>query len=371
MNPCSICSEHVESSLAIRHSVCQHCSHADCLIQAYGQEKPDYKNCVKCLGIEVEIQSADSSSDWPQIGNGSFREPHTTDGIDYVLNPGTRRTSVFSGIGALFKKNDKDPFALLNARKPLRDIMVEHEIGLDHMLRDGVKISNFLSNGYSLKDLKQFEYVSKMGPARALKTLCIGLGMNANHLRLYPELLPFDEVQKTTQLTKEDIPTLLGLCFIDDSLLQCEGDFNWTARDCVNFGITMDDLVDYGLQYKHQYETLMSALTQKEAAAAAKKMGVTKQHLAQLIDLDAMFAEQEAQAQAEAQAQVQWEMHQQQQQQQQRKIAHEIRPLRKQPEFVQEVEEESGETIILKKPQGPKLYEQRMKARMIQHGVRK
>jgi hypothetical protein len=67
--------------------------------------------------------------------------------------------------------------------------------------------------------------------------------------------------------------------------LQCAGDENWTARDCVRLGLRMDDLCDFGMVGVQQYEDLMVGLSKPDAVAAERELQVTAEHIGALVDL--------------------------------------------------------------------------------------
>jgi len=233
-----------------------------------------------------------------------FPEPHTDDGIDFVLYPGTKEQpgGVFSKVAGLlpFKKSAvpvkpaEKVEPLLNKHVPIQTIIRKHKLGLDHALKEGVMIEDFLANGYRLKDLAEYEYISQEGTRRALVTLTSGLGLCANHLRDYSHLLPIKEVRDVTGLETSEICTVLGLEFPEDKPLECFGDTEWNLRDCVALGLTMSDLFEFGLQSKQQYGDLMLRMSKSEIVKAEAALEATEEQVASLIDLKALQLEEEA-----------------------------------------------------------------------------
>ena len=288
MATCPVCSLVAEQSFSITAEKCNHSFHVDCAGPNIDQF---YDYCPSCssstVGGLLPQQKVSSS------------EPHTTDGIDYVLHPGSKKqnsvilngiSSGLSSMVSLVMKNKpqgtkmvESPLELLKKRVPIKQIMAKHGYGLDHMLKEGVDIDDFLSNGYKWDDLMSFEYISQEGPTRSLQTFTNGLNLTASHLKLYPDRLPVEKFKKVTGISTAEFNSLLGLYFKDDGPLCCDGiDYQWTAKDCVKFGLTMSDLISFGLQWIEQYQDLMSGLSRGEQAQAEKALGVKVQDLQSL-----------------------------------------------------------------------------------------
>jgi len=285
MSLCSQCSQVAEESLSIRHRTCNHMTHVDCL-----SEPINYKLCKSCIAGEKAAPST-IGGQAPAV----FTEPHTTDGHNYILFPGKKpTTSVLKSLGSLLSsakvpvenvKTSQNPEFLLNNRVPVEAIMKQNKLGLDHFLKAGIVIDDFLKNQYDWNDLCKFEYVQK-GGKRALQTLAVGLSVDANHLRDYGDQLPAAAICQHLKMEPADFFKELGLEFSINGPLMCNGDDNWTARDCVALGLSIDDLLELGLQYKQQYADLMVGLTTQQAAAAEKKLKTKLEHLQQLVDAD-------------------------------------------------------------------------------------
>jgi hypothetical protein len=306
MATCPVCSLVAEQSFSITAEKCNHSFHVDCAGPNVDQF---YDYCPSCSSSTVGV----GGSLPPQKVSS---EPHTTDGIDYVLHPGSKKQNsvILSGISSglssmvnLVMKNKspqsqgakvvESPLELLKKRVPIKQIMAKHGYGLDHMLKEGVDIDDFLSNGYKWDDLMSFEYISQEGTTRSLQTFTNGLNLTASHMKLYPDRLPIDKFKKTTGISNAEFNSLLGLYFKDDGPLCCDGiDYQWTAKDCVKFGLTMSDLISFGLQWIEQYQDLMSGLSKGEQAQAEKALGV------QIHDLESLrsIAEEEQRQALEA-----------------------------------------------------------------------
>lgn len=305
MSDCSVCGKMAQPSLSIRHRVCGHSTHTDCMTGT-----PNFKHCAACLAPQED------NSLRPAGANRVEREPHLADGIDYVNNPGQKKTTslISASVGlvksALGRGQDKKkphkptPEEVLRMRVPVGDIMSRHKYGMDHMLRDGVTIDDFIINGYTLDDLVKFEYMNGSKPRKALNCLTNGLGLTANHLRDYPDELPIEQFKKITQIAPEEFCTRLGMEFPEDSGLVCFGDNNWNAMDVVRFGLTMDDLMDdFGMYAVEQYMDLLDGVPARLRTKAEEGLKIDhEKHGSKLINL-AQIAEEEERAEMERIAQ--------------------------------------------------------------------
>lgn len=288
---CQVCGKVAEPAYSLTFTGCPHTAHGDCC-----EDLETYSKCPVCAG---------------KVGAPTLLEPHTDDGIDYVMNPGTKQApSVISKVASyvpFIGKKQPPPSAapptveaLLKKRIPIQTIISDHGLGLDHALKEGVMIDDYLVNGYSLGDLAHYEYIYKHGPRRALTALTTGLGLCANHLRDYPHLIPLKELQERTGLETSEMCTVLGLEFPDEASLHCFGDTRWNAKDCVSLGLKIDDLVDFGLKYTQQWADLMKGLSTKDIIKAEKQLDATEEQIAKLIDLDALQEEEDARIRREA-----------------------------------------------------------------------
>lgn len=288
MSKCSVCFKDAEKAYSIDHRVCGHRTHADCM--PVGESK-NFKLCAQCDTNAASLTMPAATS-----------EPHTKDGIEYWKFPGPRKEltsgtttgrSILSAIVSPFRSSSAatasnvkaapdTPLELLRKQVPIPTIIAHHGYGLDHMLRDGIVMDDFLANGYSWPDLCHFEYISKLGQFRCLETLTRGLYLDANHLRDNPDRLPFAQIKAQTGMQTSALCSRLGLQFAANGPLHCKGDTEWNAEHCVQFGLTMEDLMDFGLNRPEHYVDLMKGLTRNEAAQAEKALGVTLEHLAEI-----------------------------------------------------------------------------------------
>lgn len=287
---CSRCGEPGKLVFGITHDKCGHYTHTVC-----AKDDIDFDWCSEAcrLGEPITVPKGSAGG-----------EPRLNDGVDYVKYPGQKqaKNKVLGLVTGLISKKPvtevATPLELLNKRTPITQIMSKHGYGLDHMLRDGIIMNDFLKNGYSLEDVAIFEDVSKEGPDRALETLTSGLDLTANHLRDYPAKLSLSRLMELTG-TKGDpvglLHTHLGLEFpFEDQGLECFGDPNWNASHCTKLlGLSMDDLIDMGLQTVEQYQALMYGLTPQQAAKAEKALKCTSEHINSLVHLAAQAQKQE------------------------------------------------------------------------------
>jgi hypothetical protein len=286
MANCPVCSLIAEPNYSITGDICKHTFHVDCAGPSI-----NYDHCPACL-----------NKDQKQSIGTLFSEPHTLDGIDYVIFPGEKkkdsilRNGISSVVSIMSRTKDKKtetPFDLLKKRIPVETIMKKYGYGLDHMLKEGVDIDDFLSNGYKWNDLILFEDISKNGPNRSLQTFTNGLNLNASHLKTYSDWIPIDKFRKLTQISGSQFNTLLGLRFEEDGPLSCHGmDFNWDAKDCVKLGLKMSDLLAIGMVWIEQYQDLMSNLTQEEQIEAENALQVSVDHLKSLESCTKLQEEQ-------------------------------------------------------------------------------
>ena len=291
MSKCCLCGETVKSAFGLQHRKCGHDTHVDCF--AKHGIKEDYKHCPECLG---------------QVKAPAIEEPVPLDGVDYVKNPGSKPgTGMLSNVKSfVMSKTSSAPAAvtglkLLQSRVPITTLMSKHKMGLQHLLKEGVNIEDFLCNGYTWNDIKCYSDFTS-GHARGKDTL-VALGVRATHLRDYPDALPASVLNKELGLVGADYCTVLGLEFPEMGSLKCGEDYQWTAQDCVNFGLTIADLADfgYGMQYLQQYEDLMGGLIESDELRAEKALGTITAFLEQLIDLEEVQAEAEAEEEESAQ----------------------------------------------------------------------
>lgn len=287
MSLCSVCGDDASASNSHRHKECGHLTHTKCV----KLETLNYKTCSACLNPAEEP--------WPSLEGG---DPHPGDGRDYVLEPGQRnQPTVWSAVTSLIGKRQNGPapptaLELLQKRIPIDVLMKKHKIGLHHVLKEGGNVMDYLSNGYTWNDLLKYEDMSKKGPERAFQTVQ-ALGMSANHFRTFPGQLPWGELKKHMQLDTNNLCENFGLCFTQvGAPISCEGDETpWNALDLIKLGVTMDDLLSFGMTHVEQYQDLMNGLTRASAQDAERKLKTTMDHMNQLVSFEDPVEEEEEQ----------------------------------------------------------------------------
>lgn len=303
MADCSVCGKRAQPGFSVTHFMCKHTSHTEC-----NRDNFDPRECPACLAAKAIGAKV---GDVVTFG-GSTVEPRLLDGRDYVEEPGDpiAPSLIVRGLSTIASRitksnvpvdpNFKSTRDVLNHRIPIKTIWAKHNYGLDHMLRDGILIDDFIRNRYKLSDLEQFHDISQEGPRRALRAFANGLALNASHLKDHPDLLPFDHFKRLTNIETHQMGELLGLHFPEDGSLQCDGDTNWTAVDCLNLGLCFDDLKELGLQWREQYQDLMKGVPTSKIAQVEKDLGTTPEKLRQLVSLRQMELEELKRAQQEA-----------------------------------------------------------------------
>lgn len=297
---CILCNKEVEEALRIPFRECSHRIHADCF-DAMPVNQQSYKKCGLCLG-HIEAQPVKKMAE--TVSSRKMR----LDGKDYIKNPGPRHTgstlvkvaSFLPGLKQKYSENEttsQNPHFLLSVGKEILDIQAENGLDLPHFCRVGVTMRDFMEHGYTWEDLQHFDDIAAQGKKRAQQAVALGLQATANDFRDFPEALPLEEVTAHIGASAGDMCRLFGLHFpeagsevgdpIEGGYLECEGDRNWRATDCVQLGLKFSDLRDFGLNYVHQYAQLFDGLSQREADAADKALGASEKDVHQLRDLEA------------------------------------------------------------------------------------
>lgn len=255
---CVICKKHADAGKSLR-TTCGHWTHTECLREL---NKPkDFDKCAQCLGYIKELD--------------------TGDGIDYVMNPptiekvGILRSAAAKALSLLSSRNDLPegvhPLALLSQgpyQMPITSIIKDHGVGLQHMIKNGVTIDDFVANGYSLDDLRAFkDFSGERGQQRAQHALC-ALKMTADHLKEYGDsLLPIEDLRNDFGITPQVICSMYELeCPEGGYVLASPASEDWTAKDVLALGFTMDDLLEHAkMEYQEQYFALEPTQQQERA----------------------------------------------------------------------------------------------------------
>lgn len=240
---------------SLQHDECSHWTHSECLDVL--KEEPDFEHCPACLGqVDASVPLL------PEI------EPRPDD-VDYVVE--TKRPLMWRN------PLKAEILAMLREKVPIDEIIRNYGIGLQHMLQNQIKIEDFLDNGYGLDDLLLFRDMQNR-PVATLKAL----GTSIDHMRDYPELLPWSVLKEKAQIKPQHI--------CQDFQLQCpEGGYvlaspkseEWTAAHVLDLGLSLSDLCKWAnLEYLEQYEAL------EPTAEEEIRLGTTIQQLERLKRLE-------------------------------------------------------------------------------------
>ena len=273
---CAICGQPADDVAYSYTHGCGHTTHTEC-----SEEGFSHKKCKETCGA-----------------NAPIKQPRPADGIDYVLKPNGKTKASYVGkvIGSLISRKpaEKTPLDLLKEQVSVSTLIKRHNLGLQHILKEGIDIEDFISNGYTWDQLCEFEDISQKGPKRALQAFCTGLGVSANHLRDFGDkhgILPVDKFKKITDIVTSDYRDYLGLEFAP--LLRCLKDSNWTAKHCLDIGLKFDDLCDLGMESMYQYKALVHDLSPKEKALVEKRLEVNKKVLTAWMKEEEKYVEEE------------------------------------------------------------------------------
>lgn len=242
---CPSCRTSVPAGIQGMRLNCSHWVHTRCLRK---QANPDFEKCEACKGLvdmNVPVVSLD--------------EPTSLDGHDYVAEPIASNSR--SLLPSFVLGKNKEPFSLLAERKPLDWVIREKGWGLQKMLKAGVRIEDFLKNGYEWKDLKAFRDLSS-GGGRSLQAL-FALGCNAEHFRDF-----LGEAIPDLGITGRHLVEVFGFVFPKGKGLCVTGGKNdraWVASDLIPLGMKMDDLFGAGMEWIEQYEDLQASQEEEKA----------------------------------------------------------------------------------------------------------
>jgi hypothetical protein len=166
------------------------------------------------------------------------------------------------------KKADT-PHALMQQGVPLEDMIRQKKWGLGHLYCDwGIRLEDFLKCGYSLDKLHAAYEDMRKRPVETLKTL----GINADLLLDYDDLIPVDVLRERYGMTVEDIGD--SLRFDDKRGLSTPKTANWTLDNLIYLGYKWDDLITYlGLRNPDHWDDLQPTTDH------LKQLGCTQQQV--------------------------------------------------------------------------------------------
>lgn len=214
---CSVCSKTVEAGLHVIRLECKHWVHTKCI----DSKNPDFETCSRCKG---------------QIGE--LQDPGSYNGHDYVQNP----VAPYK-IQKMWKS---EPYCWLREHRPIDWIVNDRGYGLHRLIASGVTMDDFLTNGYEWEQLRRFPDMQKR-PHQAL----MALGCNAEHFRDYGGNIGVDG---------KALIDYYGFHFPPNgspaTVAGGKNQLKWTINDLKPFGMTMQNLLDAGMEYVEQYAHL-------------------------------------------------------------------------------------------------------------------
>lgn len=254
MVDCPVCSKSITGDL---HTLSLKCGHKVHSLTCFN-EKHGFLKCAACLGIKMENIEAKRKVNL-------FKEPPCLEGRDYIAYPLPYSTSIISSlltIPLISNPKKKEPFCWLTEHKSIDWIQNEKQFGLQKMLRSGVTIDDFLSNGYEWPELRKFDDIGNRANdlSRSRQALA-ALKCNAEHFRDYYHIL--GDAIKDLQISGKHLVELYGVQFRSDekewkSMVVAYGKNNreWKAEELAKLGFKAKDLIGAGIEYKDQYAAL-------------------------------------------------------------------------------------------------------------------
>lgn len=158
-------------------------------------------------------------------------------------------------------EDSSDPFVLLGARVPLKEVMVgRHAIGITELINDhGVTINDFFCNGYSIGDMCE-AFPARMTRENGLDVLG-NLGMHEEHFRRLPELAQIGIARDKLGYSPSDMVRRFGLEYKSPKT-----EDGWTLAELVRVGMDMPLIMEAGLKHRHEWEELKQTGTAQEVA---------------------------------------------------------------------------------------------------------
>ena len=234
---------------------CSHWVHTKCL----DKKEPDFEKCAACKGdVDLNVPMVDAE------------EPTCIDGRDYVLEP------VESD--SYFTSKRGEPFSWLAQKKPIEWMIHNQGYGLQRMLQAGVKLDDFVKNGYTWEDLKVFRDFSNKDNLPRARDALFALRCNAEHFRDYSHLL--GSAISDLGINGRHLVELYGFYFPTEgqplSVVGGKNEKYWSANQLTQLGMKMEDLFGAGMETLDQYAHL------EPTDADEKKLGTTDEDVAAL-----------------------------------------------------------------------------------------
>jgi hypothetical protein len=264
--------------------VCGCYAHADCL-------PDDYNGSESECPFHNPEQSTLTGSVVPLV------EP-VIEGEDWISNPiapPTKLRQAYMAAKNYTKKDIEDidsPFVLLKQKTPLEWIIRNKKWGLSHMHAMGVRLEDFLANGYTIDDLCIYKDIggasSSAARGRPLKAL-VRLGLSPDVLIDYQDKLPIEVMTERFGLTPAYISSRAfngGLGFHPTQGLRTPHSTEWSVDNLIYLGFKFDDLLRCGLNCKEQWDDLEVTTREQRAALGATKALISQLPSEALIEDD-------------------------------------------------------------------------------------
>ena len=271
---CAICGDELDlrgrKTIFIDHP-CGHYSHARCI--------PDDDNDMDCAICKPESVAAQNR---PKLD-----EPDLDGFGDWVMNP-PAQPHINKATLTILKTKDKlkkDPldcssaYRLLELKTPIPWMIRFKKLGLGHLfVEQGITLTDFLNNGYSIDDLCTFKDIGHKGPERGLQTL-VTLGLTPDMLIDYANLMPVKAMKERFGMTPSVIASERiggGLYFHPEDGLRSKDRKDWNLDHMVHLGFRYKDLIKCGLCKREHWDDL------KPTRENMKKLGVQKEEIESL-----------------------------------------------------------------------------------------
>jgi hypothetical protein len=247
---CVICDEELNlgREMCLDHD-CGHYSHARC-----HSNDDTALECAQCVPESMAAQCKPALTEPPWQGADWV----TCD----IAAASPLASNLWTRVKDATKRGDAEdietPLTLIAMKKPVEWIIRNKKLGLGHLFNAGVRLDDFLKNGYTLDDLCVFQDIGHRGPQRGLLALQ-RLGLNPDHLIEYNVQLPIGEMQQRFELTPAKICSRAmngGLGFHPTDGLRTPRSTQWYLEDVLYLGFSFQDLVACGLWSRDHFDKL-------------------------------------------------------------------------------------------------------------------
>lgn len=150
-----------------------------------------------------------------------------------------------------------DPFKLLRARVPLRDLVNVHGYDITELINDhGVTINDFFENGYKLGDMCD-AFSSRMNRKEGLDVLYF-LRIDAEHFRQCPDMVQVPVIKQKLGY--------VGAALRNYGFAFHPGPDMWTLPQMLEAGMTFSDAVAAGMTRKSDWARVRATGTPQQIA---------------------------------------------------------------------------------------------------------